>query len=506
MRKPLLVIGLLAGIVYACNQQDKTPSHLLTTGKLPTQVFSIDITKDTVLHTKNGALIRIPHGALSSGTNPVQLEIKEAYTMQDILRGGLTTTSNGQPLSSGGMIYINPAGDNKVTINQKISIAIPTPYLDSNMQVFKGEVKPDNSINWTDPKPMTATPPFTALGQGMMLFRNYCASCHAIRKDLTGPALGGVLQRVLPLYNGDKKGLYAFMRNPAKEMQKEPYFQRLKEKVGGVVMTSFSLSDAELDLLFAYIENESKKRAVVPANPNPLTCKDSCLLYRQTVAACQETIAELQHEGKNQNEISKYAVPATITGTQSWKDVTTITPSYNTSFYYQFDIEEFGWRNIDCLVEENDTIKKSVLTVRVGNEYLNKIQLYLIIPSVKVMIPGGLLKNKKDEYGFRDVDGTILLPQNTKAYIIGMGAQDEVLLFGETAFTTQAKQTLELKFTKLSKEEFDREITSLPLGEATIKAVAINGATKLRDTYKELENAEQLKPQGCECNLTQPAK
>ncbi|MBO9199000.1 MULTISPECIES: hypothetical protein [Niastella] len=100
MRKSLLIISLLAGIVYACNQQDQTAPHLLSTGKLPTQVFSIDITKDTTLHTKNGALIRIPHGALSSGTNPVQLEIKEAYSMQEILKAGLTTMSNGQALST----------------------------------------------------------------------------------------------------------------------------------------------------------------------------------------------------------------------------------------------------------------------------------------------------------------------------------------------------------------------------------------------------------------------
>ena len=430
--------------------------------------------------------------------------------MQDILKAGLTTMSNGQALSSGGMIYINPVGGNNVTINQKISIAIPTPYLDSSMQVFKGEVQPDNSINWTDPEPMSENPHLTALGKGMLIFRNNCASCHTIRKDLTGPALGGVLQRVLPLYNGDKRGLYAFMRNPAKVMQKEAYYRRLKEKFSGVVMTSFDgLSDTDLDLIFAYIENESKKPKV-PVNPT--TCKDSCLLYRQTVSYCNETIAALKNEDqyeKEKNTDDSIHLPVAPIDPDkisrpSWDDVTTITPSYNTSFYYQFNIDEFGWHNLDCLNDNDDTVKKSVLTVRIGKEYINKFQLYLIIPSIKVMLPGGLLKNKNDEYGFRDLDGTILLPQNTKAYIIAMGAQDEVIIFGKTAFTTQEKQTLDLKFSKLSKEEFDREIAALPLGEATIKAEVINSATYLRDTYKELEKAEQLKPKGCDCNISRP--
>ncbi|THU33511.1 hypothetical protein FAM09_25525 [Niastella caeni] len=46
--------GLLATLIYACNQSGKTFNSLLNTGKLPTQLFSIDITKDTTLVTKNG--------------------------------------------------------------------------------------------------------------------------------------------------------------------------------------------------------------------------------------------------------------------------------------------------------------------------------------------------------------------------------------------------------------------------------------------------------------------
>lgn len=104
MRKPLLIIGLLVAVVYACNQQGKIVNALANTSKLPSQLFTIDITKDTLLHTKNGALIRIPHGALSASSTTVQLEVKEAYNMQNMLQAGLTTMSNGKPLSSGGMI------------------------------------------------------------------------------------------------------------------------------------------------------------------------------------------------------------------------------------------------------------------------------------------------------------------------------------------------------------------------------------------------------------------
>ena len=71
MRKPLLIIGLLAAIVYACNQSDKIKNPLLGASKLRSQFFTIDITKDTTLITRHGAVIRIPHGALTTNATPL---------------------------------------------------------------------------------------------------------------------------------------------------------------------------------------------------------------------------------------------------------------------------------------------------------------------------------------------------------------------------------------------------------------------------------------------------
>jgi hypothetical protein len=86
MKKPLLVIGLLIALIYACTHGDRTLHKLFSAGKLPAQTFVIDITRDTVLTTKKGALIRIPRGALKADNNTVKLEVKEAYSMEDIVK------------------------------------------------------------------------------------------------------------------------------------------------------------------------------------------------------------------------------------------------------------------------------------------------------------------------------------------------------------------------------------------------------------------------------------
>jgi cytochrome c2 len=89
---------------------------------------------------------------------------------------------------------------------------------------------------------------------GKMLFQDNCAACHSVSKDLTGPALIGVQKRI-----SDKKLLYKWVRNPAAVLKSgNVYFNELKKRFGGAVMTSFSsLSDQEIDAIISYVERNS---------------------------------------------------------------------------------------------------------------------------------------------------------------------------------------------------------------------------------------------------------
>lgn len=525
MKKPLLVIGLLIAIIYACNHGDRAISKLLSPGKLPAQTFVIDITRDTVLTTQKGALIRIPKGALKADNNTVKLEVKEAYSMEDIVKGGLTTTSFGKPLRSGGMLYINPVGNNNVTIAKPISVATPTPFLDSKMKLYKGEIRSDSSLNWTDTLPMPANPQLNAITKGNIIFKDNCASCHSVKKDLTGPALAGSIQRLLPVHNGDKKGIYAFIRNPAKVMANIKYYQDLKKKFGGAMMTAFvSLTDEELDNIFAYIENESNRTyALKPGDANYSTCMDSCLRYfaakekwnnikgtlaskplvEENLRSSNDTVSEsftLLSDTLEQEDI-------TISADSAWEGLKTVLPSYNTSLYYQFTIDSFGWHNIDCLLNsDSDIVKASELRVKIPAEYNESISIYLVLPSVKAFVPGGFLENKNDEYGFDKVDGSIPLPQQITAYIIAVGEKDGQAIFGKKEFTTQRKQVIDLPLKKLNKEALQQELANLRFNDLTIGASKTNNIEGIKNADKELKDAEQLKPKNCDCEaVSRPA-
>jgi cytochrome c551/c552 len=105
---------------------------------------------------------------------------------------------------------------------------------------------------------------------GQALFQQNCASCHAVLKNLTGPALAGVEGRG-PW--SDRKQLYAWVHNPAKFMAGDPYTQGLKQQYGGVVMTGFpQLGEKDIDAIIDYV---NKAATAAPAAGTPATAPGS---------------------------------------------------------------------------------------------------------------------------------------------------------------------------------------------------------------------------------------
>ncbi|MDB5231887.1 MAG: cytochrome [Chitinophagaceae bacterium] len=103
---------------------------------------------------------------------------------------------------------------------------------------------------------------------GKKIFVDNCASCHAVNKKLTGPALAGVRERG-PW--ADPAKLHAWVHNPAGFMAGDPYTQGLKVEMGGAMMTPFpNLSDKEIDAVVDYVEKAGKATAN-PVNGAPAT-------------------------------------------------------------------------------------------------------------------------------------------------------------------------------------------------------------------------------------------
>lgn len=86
---------------------------------------------------------------------------------------------------------------------------------------------------------------------GKTLFRNKCASCHSIDKDLTGPALKGMEERA-----GSKELLFAWIRDNKKVLASgNKYYNDLYKKWNQASMNLYpELSDADLEAILEYVE------------------------------------------------------------------------------------------------------------------------------------------------------------------------------------------------------------------------------------------------------------
>ncbi|THU41343.1 cytochrome c [Niastella caeni] len=100
-----------------------------------------------------------------------------------------------------------------------------------------------------------AAPVFTSDAvRGKTLFQENCASCHSIFKDMVGPSLAGVLERV-----PDKKLLYKWIRNPSAVLKSgNVYFNTLQKRYGTVMTPFTNLSDDEINAVLSYIDHHSK--------------------------------------------------------------------------------------------------------------------------------------------------------------------------------------------------------------------------------------------------------
>ncbi|SDE61748.1 c-type cytochrome [Riemerella columbipharyngis] len=96
---------------------------------------------------------------------------------------------------------------------------------------------------------------------GETLFKANCAACHALDKQLVGPALGGVVDRVKQEENLDVDWFYKWIKdNKALRTSGDKYANELFEKFNKTEMPVFAnLSDQDVDDILAYTTNPPKQ-------------------------------------------------------------------------------------------------------------------------------------------------------------------------------------------------------------------------------------------------------
>lgn len=174
----ILIVGAItAATLFIFNQLNCEPDIPVLTEEvrskldkqapmdLDAQYFLIPKEGGVVL-SEDGVLISVPKGAFSQNgkpyNKPVTVQFQEAIDPADIMQGGLSTTSNGELLETGGMISVTgyTIDGKPLDFNPEVGVYVQVPMQDtkSDMQLYDGELQADGSINWVKPEPLEKIP------------------------------------------------------------------------------------------------------------------------------------------------------------------------------------------------------------------------------------------------------------------------------------------------------------------------------------------------------------
>jgi mono/diheme cytochrome c family protein len=453
----ILLSAFLVFCLFSCTQKKNKP--ILSADNLDSWFINVDQDTDTIFRTPKGALLKISKGSFPE---EVELEVKEAYSMQDMLLGGLVTESDGQPLTSGGMIYINAKDGSAVSILKPITVALPTDYIDSAMQVYKSET---DSINW---KPVDTLPDNSMSDQiayGKQLFMQTCATCHSLDRRLTGPALRGFRNR--GNWN-NKQEIYKWIRNPASYMASNQYAKNLQKEYGSVMQAFPDLTDRSIDAITSYIENAEYNPfddIVWPADQISMT-SDSLLIDSTSGANlefpdkfCSDTI---YFDSTLIIDTISEIDPAIFNPTDTTTTESAFTPDFEnalrkgftdkpSSRAYVFEIRTLGWYNIDAGISGRNGAVLSDIKVELSPENFTQMNVYIFFPLYKDLTVG---QPHGTVFHFEKVDKKLPVFLGAQGVAIAFGSIGGEIYVGSKAFVASKKQEIRIDMKKSSKEAF----------------------------------------------------
>lgn len=152
--KYLSVVAIVFSLMCSC----KEPEHVKNILPLePEAVQTFSISSDTVIIGKEGTRIKFPQGCFvdsagNSVSKPVIITLKEFYSLQDFVKNRLsTTTTDGQLLTSSGMIFLEAkSGTRSLQLKKAFPATIMFPRMVSSnvANLFSGERGKNDEIQW----------------------------------------------------------------------------------------------------------------------------------------------------------------------------------------------------------------------------------------------------------------------------------------------------------------------------------------------------------------------
>jgi|GEM_PF-1231503 len=307
---------------------------------------------------------------------------------------------------------------------------------------FKGYEQPADTIGQTVLKPSDlAVDP--CLDRGKAIFEGRCIACHSVFRDLTGPALAGVEERVK-----DRKLLREYIRNPGRVTFSNSYFMCLKMKFGSMMTAYPMLTDKDIDCFLEYVKNEA---AMHP----DLIVKRPALDTLYTDTLIEESGKLLTEEDSTMNNEESPAE--------------NLVDYIRTNGMYNFRIEALpGWSYGNQYEELKLGVRKIKLHLKTDFSNNSVLSMCIFFPGQKLLIIGS--SGQGNIFHIEQYEDQI--PFGANAIAFASASIGEKIYYGLTNFTVaQRDQTIPLSIKEGTKEQLSQAFQAMKFGEIKLDII-----------------------------------
>jgi hypothetical protein len=392
------------------------------------EYFRIDPTQASEVHGREGTIVRIPAGSLvtekqAPARGPVWVELKECYSMADILLSNLSTVSeNNDLLETGGIVLVQASAQGqplRVAEGQTIQIDMPASRRQPGMRLSRGLGDRRKLLRWVALTP-EAEP--------------------AEEKFYTEP-------EKMPAYGKGPADINKLIRYPK---------QAVSKQTQGLVFAAFVVDEA------GRVVNPKIVRGIGDG------CDEELLrVLRQTSGRWKPGLQAGKavkvkmvlpvrfafHAGMASSLDSAANTEATPDSTMALanEEMPPSEPSFKAepTDRYLFSSAQLGWLNCDRVWHATGTPATDLLATTDTDPGTN---VYLVFREAKTLVTG---QPEEGGYAFRNV------PANKRAVLIGIRYQNDVPFVALHETTTGHHATEALAFRETTLEELERMLAKL---------------------------------------------
>lgn len=320
---------ILMIMITSCNKEIKLP--IGSNVNLKTQGYEINTDSTNILATHNGMYFALPKNCfLDSAGNKVKgnvkVEIKSANSVKDLIKGGLTTFSNGNIIQTQGMFEISASSENKkIKLNPDIGLFAVCPKTTNGKgyRLYAGETINNELSNW---KPLESFPTKipTLIQELDTGIRKKCLKCQKIIKH----------KKMADLQNKKKIPKYEDLV-AKKSKPKKSNSSAVKDKVSFYRSSNHQWGEADHFNRRYYWKKDSLKFY--------LSGEELFIGTKDQIRDCEELLKN-NEEGK---QIITQITDSMNVRNKKWGD------------FFTMHVRNLGWSNIDRLMKEENFVTHS---------------------------------------------------------------------------------------------------------------------------------------------------